>query len=92
MAPRGADARCVFNGEVSAVISIPGGNKAVQVRHGNFITIYYNLTQVYVSKGQKVSAKTPLGKIFTDTEGRTEMKFFVYKNTNKLNPEHWLRE
>lgn len=92
MAPRGADARCVFNGEVSAVISIPGGNKAVQVRHGNFITIYYNLTQVYVSKGQKVSAKTPLGKIFTDSEGRTEMKFFVYKNTNKLNPEHWLRE
>ena len=92
MAPRGTDARCVFNGEVSAVISIPGGNKAVQVRHGNFITIYYNLTQVYVSKGQKVSAKTPLGKIFTDSEGRTEMKFFVYKNTNKLNPEHWLRE
>ena len=92
MAPRGADARCVFNGEVSAVISVPGGNKAVQVRHGNFITIYYNLTQVYVSKGQKVSAKTPLGKIFTDSEGRTEMKFFVYKNTNKLNPEHWLRE
>ena len=92
MAPRNSDARCVFNGEVSAIISVPGGNKAVQVRHGNFITIYYNLIQVYVSKGQKVSAKTPLGKIFTDSEGRTEMKFFVYKNTNKLNPEHWLRE
>ena len=92
MTPRNSDARCVFNGEVSAIISVPGGNKAVQVRHGNFITIYYNLIQVYVSKGQKVSAKTPLGKIFTDSEGRTEMKFFVYKNTNKLNPEHWLRE
>jgi len=92
MAPRNSDARSVFNGEVSAIISVPGGNKAVQVRHGNFITIYYNLIQVYVSKGQKVSAKTPLGKIFTDSEGRTEMKFFVYKNTNKLNPEHWLRE
>ena len=92
MAPRNSDARCVFNGEVSAIISVPGGNKAVQVRHGNFITIYYNLIQVYVSKGQKVSAKTPLEKIFTDSEGRTEMKFFVYKNTNKLNPEHWLRE
>ena len=92
MAPRNSDARCVFNGEVSAIISVPGGNKAVQVRHGNFITIYYNLIQVYVSKGQKVSAKTPLGKIFTDSEGRTEMKFFVYKNTNKLNPEHWLRD
>ncbi len=92
MAPRNSDARAVFSGEVSAIISVPGGNKAVQVRHGNYITIYYNLIQVYVNKGQKVAAKTPLGKIFTDSEGRTEMKFFVYKNTNKLNPEHWLRE
>jgi peptidase M23B len=92
VAPRGSEARCVFNGEVSAVISVPGGNKAVQVRHGNFITIYYNLIEVFVSKGQKVFPKTPLGRIFTDSEGKTEMKFFVYKNTNKLNPEHWIRE
>ena len=92
VAPKGADARCVFNGEVSAIISVPGGNKAVQVRHGNFITIYYNLIEVFVTKGQKVFTKTPLGKIFTDSEGKTEMKFFVYKNTNKLNPEHWIRE
>ena len=62
------------------------------MRHGNFITIYYNLIEVFVSKGQKVFPKTPLGRIFTDSEGKTEMKFFVYKNTNKLNPEHWIRE
>ncbi|MDO4881239.1 MAG: peptidoglycan DD-metalloendopeptidase family protein [Capnocytophaga sp.] len=88
---KGEDARSVFDGEVSAIIAVPGGNKAVQIRHGNFITIYYNLTEVYVSKGQQVQAKTPLGKIFTDGEGKTEMKFFVYKNTTKLNPEHWIQ-
>ena len=88
---KGEDARSVFEGEVSAIIAVPGGNKAVQIRHGNFITIYYNLTEVYVSKGQQVQTKTPLGKIFTDSEGKTEMKFFVYKNTTKLNPEHWIQ-
>lgn len=88
----GAEARCVFEGEVSAIQSIPGSNKVVQVRHGNYITIYYNLTDVYVKKGDKVKAKEPLGKIFTDSNGKTEMKFFLYKNTTRLNPEFWIHK
>ncbi|GIZ15721.1 murein hydrolase activator EnvC family protein [Capnocytophaga catalasegens] len=87
-----SDARAIFDGEVSAIIAVPGGNKAVQVRHGNFISIYYNLTDVYVNKGQQVYAKSPLGKIFTDSDGKTEMKFFLYKNTTKLNPEYWIHK
>ena len=89
---KGSEARCVFEGEVSAIQSIPGSNKVVQVRHGNYITIYYNLTDVYVKKGDKVKAKEPLGKIFTDSNGKTEMKFFIYKNTTRLNPEFWIHK
>ena len=89
---KGAEARCVFEGEVSAIQSIPGSNKVVQVRHGNYITIYYNLTDVYVKKGDKVKAKEALGKIFTDNNGKTEMKFFLYKNTTRLNPEFWIHK
>lgn len=89
---KGAEARCVFEGEVSAIQSIPGSNKVVQVRHGNYITIYYNLTDVYVKKGDKVKAKESLGKIFTDSNGKTEMKFFLYKNTTRLNPEFWIHK
>ncbi len=89
---QGAEARCVFQGEVSAIQSIPGSNKVVQVRHGNYITIYYNLTDVYVKKGDKVKAKEPRGKIFTDAHGKTEMKFFLYKNTTRLNPEFWIHK
>lgn len=89
---KGAEARCVFEGEVSAIQSIPGSNKVVQVRHGNYITIYYNLTDVYVKKGDKVKAKEVLGKIFTDSNGKTEMKFFLYKNTTRLNPEFWIHK
>lgn len=87
-----AQVRAIFQGEVSAIIAVPGGNKAVQIRHGDFISIYYNLSEVFVSKGQQVSEKTPLGKIFTDAEGKTEMKFFLYKNTTKLNPEYWIHK
>lgn len=88
----GAEARVVFEGEVSAIQSIPGSNKVVQVRHGNYITIYYNLTDVYVKKGDKVKARDFLGKIFTDKNGKTEMKFFLYKNTTRLNPEFWIHK
>ncbi|MCB0374702.1 MAG: peptidoglycan DD-metalloendopeptidase family protein [Sinomicrobium sp.] len=88
---KGARARAVFKGEVSAVIIIPGGNKAVQLRHGNYITTYYNLSRIYVNKGDKVNAKTPLGEIFTSpSSGKTELKFFLYKNTDRLNPEQWI--
>lgn len=89
---RGGEARSVFEGEVSAIQSIPGSNKVVQVRHGNYISIYYNLTEVYVKKGDKVKAKEALGKIFTDSSGKTEMKFFLYKNTTRLNPEFWIHK
>ena len=89
---RGAEARSVFQGEVSAIQSIPGSNKVVQVRHGNYISIYYNLIDVYVKKGDKVSTKEALGKIFTDSNGKTEMKFFLYKNTTRLNPEYWIHK
>jgi septal ring factor EnvC (AmiA/AmiB activator) len=87
----GAKARSVFNGEVSAVIIVPGGNKAVQVRHGNYITTYYNLSKVYVKKGDAVTAKQPIGEIFSSpSSGKTELKFFIYKDTNRLNPEEWI--
>lgn len=88
----GAEARAIFEGEVSAIQSIPGSNKVVQVRHGNYISIYYNLTDVYVKKGDKVKSKESLGKIFTDSNGKTEMKFFLYKNTTRLNPEYWIHK
>ncbi|WP_268224568.1 murein hydrolase activator EnvC family protein [Sinomicrobium oceani] len=87
----GEKARAVFDGEVSAIIAVPGANKAVQLRHGNYITTYYNLGRIYVKKGQKVTAKTPLGEIFTSpSSGKTELKFFLYRDTNRLNPEDWI--
>ena len=51
---QGAKARAVFDGKVTGVISIPGANKAVIIRHGEYLTVYQNLTDVYVSTGNAV--------------------------------------
>ncbi|WP_340064246.1 murein hydrolase activator EnvC family protein [Ascidiimonas aurantiaca] len=88
---KGTRVRSVFNGEVSAVIAVPNGNKAIQVRHGNFITTYYNIARVYVKKGDTVTARQELGEVFTSpSTGKTELKFFLYKDTRRLNPEKWI--
>ncbi len=87
----GAKARAIFRGEVIAILSIPGGNKAVQLKHGNFISTYYNLSTIYVKKGDRVDAKAVLGDIYTNrSNGQTRLKFYLHQNTSKLNPEDWV--
>jgi septal ring factor EnvC (AmiA/AmiB activator) len=87
----GADARAVFEGEVIAVLAVPGGNKGIQIKHGNFISTYYNLTELYVKKGDKVKVKEALGKIYTNrSNGLTQLKFYLYQDANRLNPEEWI--
>lgn len=87
----GAIARAVFEGEVIAILAVPGGNKGVQVKHGNYISTYYNLSEVYVKKGDKVSAKSALGRIGTNGfNGITQLKFYLYKDATRLNPEDWI--
>ncbi len=87
----GAKARSAFDGEVLAVTVIRGANKAVQIRHGDYITVYQNITDVYVKKGEKVQTKQEIGKIFTNpTTGKTILKFLIFQNTNKLNPADWV--
>ncbi|MEN1784446.1 MAG: peptidoglycan DD-metalloendopeptidase family protein, partial [Bacteroidota bacterium] len=88
---KGAKARAVFNGEVIDVKTTRTGQKAVFVRHGSFISTYYNLDNAYVQKGAKVSTKEALGQIHTNKRtGLTRLKFYLYRNTKKLNPEEWI--
>ena len=88
---QGAKARAIFEGEVIAVISVPGGNKGVQMKHGNYISTYYNLSTVYVKKGDKVKTKEELGEIFTNALNKqTLLKFYLYQDTSRLNPEEWI--
>lgn len=87
---QGADAIAVFGGEVFLVQIITPIKKAVYVQHGDFITVYYNLSSVNVSKGDKIKENQVIGKIFTDGNGKTAIKFSVLQNDVFLNPQSWL--
>lgn len=86
---QGAQARCVFDGEVSAVFAF-GGMKNVIVRHGSYITVYCNLSSVSVRQGQKVSTRQTLGTVAPDGSGNCTLHFQLRKETSKLNPEVWI--
>ncbi|MFV8365526.1 murein hydrolase activator EnvC family protein [Flavobacterium sp. XS1P27] len=88
---KGASARAVFGGEVTSVIVLSPVNKAVMIQHGDYFTVYQNLSSVNVSKGDKVSIKQTLGKVRTNGEtGKTIIKFLILQNTTYNNPEGWL--
>ncbi|MEM9649155.1 MAG: peptidoglycan DD-metalloendopeptidase family protein [Bacteroidota bacterium] len=88
---KGSKARAIFEGEVIAILTVPGGSRGVQIKHGNYISTYYNLSKLYVKKGDKVAVKEVLGDIYTNRfDGTTKLKFYLYQDTNRLNPEDWI--
>jgi septal ring factor EnvC (AmiA/AmiB activator) len=88
---QGATARAVFGGEVTSVIVLSPVNKAVMIQHGDYFTVYQNLSSVSVSKGDKVSIKQSIGKVRTNGDtGKTIIKFTISQNTTYNNPASWL--
>ena len=88
---QGSNARAVFGGEVSRVIVLSPVNKAVMIQHGDYFTVYQNLSTVTVSKGDKISIKQSLGRIRTNGDtGKTTLKFLILQNTDYNNPQTWL--
>ncbi len=85
----GANARAIFDGEVSAVFQYNGLTN-VLVRHGSYISVYCNLSTVRVKKGSLVRARDVLGEVHTNAEGETILHFQLRKETVKLNPELWI--
>ena len=91
--PYGTNARAVFDGKVSAIFRQDGFNTIVMVRHGNYLTIYVNLSEIYVSNGETVKANQNIGKIFADPDddNRTILHSEVRKEREKLNPQLWVK-
>jgi septal ring factor EnvC (AmiA/AmiB activator) len=89
----GSDARAIFKGVVTRVFLMKGFNYNVIIRHGDYLTVYSNISQVYVNAGDIVNAQQPIGKVYTDTEegNETVLHFEIRKEKTKLNPESWIR-
>ena len=88
---KGALARAVFEGEVTGVANIPGSGKVVIVRHGEYLSVYANLNEVYVKTGERVTTKQNIGSvIFDEDAAKTEIHLEIWKGQEKLDPEVWL--
>ena len=88
---KNGSARAVFEGEVSQVSKIPGANINVMIRHGDYLSIYNNLQKVFVKSGDKVTRGEIIGEVgINSSSGKTTLFFLLFKNTTKLNPEHWI--
>ncbi len=89
---QGMKARSVFAGEVSRVFMVTGGNMAVIIRHGKYLTVYSNLVNVQVKQGEKVAIKQTIGTIGTDEDedSKTVLKFQIWRENEKMDPEDWI--
>lgn len=85
-----APVRAVFEGEVTGLATIPGFGKVVMIRHGEYLTVYSNLRDVFVKKGDKIKTKQNIAVVDTDENGKTEVHFEIWKGSTLMNPETWL--
>src|SRR5690606_27556804 len=84
-----AAVRAVFEGEVTE-IQVLAGTRVVFVRHGDYISVYQNLSSVSVKQGQKVSTKQIIGTVAKNREGQSVLKFYLTQNNQFQNPQAWL--
>ncbi len=88
---KGAQARAIFDGEVTSVAVSPTGGKLVIIRHGEYLSVYTNLTDVQVKVGEKVKLKQPLGTVLMDDdETKAAMNFQIWKGQKTMDPSGWL--
>lgn len=88
----GTQARAIFEGEVKTIAFVPGMNRVVILQHGDYHSVYARLKDTTVKVGQYVQAGDPLGTIYTDKNGVTELQLQLWKRTQKLNPTTWLKK
>ena len=96
-APKGAQVRSVFEGEVTSVLNIPGAGKVVIIKHGNYRTVYSNLQEVFVAVGAKVTTKQAIGSLLPDDGGGLSTAHFeihqvVEGSVQRMNPTLWLAQ
>ena len=86
---QGTQARAIFEGEVTSIAVSPTGGKLIIIRHGEYLSVYSNIGEVFVKQGQKVSIKQNIGTILEE-DGKTSMNLQIWKGQKTMNPSGWL--
>lgn len=83
--------KSIFEGEVRKIVSIPGQNIAVLIRHGDFVTVYSNLIKVQVKVGDRVQAQQVIGEVYNDEKTQSGIyKLQIWQENTILNPTEWI--
>ena len=86
--------RAVFDGKVTSVMVIPGAGKVVMISHGEYRSVYANLQEVFIQKGDQIGTKENIGKLLPKSNGISEAHFEIWKisseGMNTENPAYWL--
>ena len=86
-----ANVRTVFKGKVLSILKFKGSNLTVLIQHGNYISVYKNLSKVYVNKGQDVESLEIIGQVFSNnSNSKTTLQFSIFNNTTALDPYLWI--
>ena len=87
----GAQAKAVFDGTVSSIFQQGKGQIGVLIRHGSYISVYCNLSETRLKKGDTVKISDIVGNIQTSEDGTPVLHFQLHKESTRLNPSDWLR-
>lgn len=85
-----AEVKSIFPGKVLGIVSIEGMGTSIIIQHGNYFTVYSRLKSVNVRKGDEVASSQILGKVLTDSQNVSELKFRIHDQKGSINPELWL--
>jgi murein hydrolase activator len=90
--PESAEVMALFDGVVSQVRNVPGSYNVVLVRHGNYLSVYANLSHVYVRAGDAVKTRQLIGRVFTDNSdsNKSVLQLQIWEENKKLDPMLWL--
>lgn len=84
----------IFEGTVSSVFNLPGAGTSIIINHGAYRTVYSNLAQCPVAKGDVVDLGTFLGTVRGGAGENAVLHFEVWKiagdNRTPQDPRAWL--
>lgn len=83
--------RSIFEGEVRKIAFIPTLGSTVIIKHGEYLSVYTGLKDVSVKVGQKVLTNQEIGQVLSNSDGISELRFRIHKNTTPLDPQAWLK-
>jgi septal ring factor EnvC (AmiA/AmiB activator) len=88
-----ADVRSIFDGKVAGVQFIPGHDYTVIIQHGNYYTVYSNLGETNIAKGDHVRARQFIGRVSNNAiTGTSELHFELWNQKERMNPAMWIRK